>query len=256
MKMRTVLTAVSLAAAISSVLQAAADLPKAETLLNHYVEATGGKANYEKRTTEYMSGAVEIPAAGVKGKVEMWGQSPNSRVEVMEIDGVGRIETGTDGTIAWENSAIMGPRLQSGEELRYHLRDAIFNEPIRWRENYKNAETTGVEKVEGADCYRVVMTPVEGKPETWYFDQKTGLVLRMLRTSITTMGEVNGEYLMKDYKDVGGILMPMMLIQKAAGQEIHVKFDTVTPNAKMPPDRFTPPAEVKQLMIPPAKKAA
>ena len=40
-----------------------------------------------------------------------------------------------------------------------------------------------------------------------------------------------------------------------AGQEIHVKFEIVTPNAKIPPDRFTPPAEVKQLMTP-AKKSA
>jgi hypothetical protein len=254
MKLYMIVTAAAgLAAAVSSDLRAA-DLPKAEVLLERYVEVTGGRANYEKRTTEYMSGTVEIPAAGVKGKVEMWGASPNSRVEVMDIDGVGRIETGTDGTIAWENSAIMGPRLQSGEELRYHLRDAIFNEPIRWRENYKGALTKGVEKVEGVDCYQVIMTPVEGKPETWYFEQKTGFVVKMLRTSVTTMGEVNGEYLMKDYKDMGGILMPVTLIQKAAGQEIHVKFDTVTPNVKIPADRFTPPAEVKQLMAP--KKAA
>jgi len=67
------------------------------------------------------------------------------------------------------------------------------------------------------------------------------------------MGEVNGEYLMKDYKDMDGIVLPMTLIQKAAEQEIRVKFDTVTPNAKIPKDRFVPPAEIKQLMN---KKAA
>jgi zinc protease len=232
----------------------AADLPKAEMLLDKYVEVTGGRDNYAKRTTEYMSGTVEIPAAGVKGKVEMWAEAPNSRVEVIEIDGVGRMETGTDGTIAWENSAIMGPRLRSGVELRYHLREAIFNAPIRWREVYKKAETTGVEKVEGVDCYRVLMTPTEGKPETWYFDQKTNYIVKLVRTSITTMGEVNGEYLMKDYKDMDGIIIPVTLIQKAAGQEIRVKFDTVTPNVKLPKDRFVPPAEIKQLMTP--KKAA
>jgi hypothetical protein len=234
----------------------AADLPKAETLLDKYVEVTGGKANYEKRSTEYMSGTVEIPAAGVKGKVEMWAQAPNSRVEVIEIEGVGRMETGTDGTNAWENSAIMGPRLRSGPELRYHLREAMFNAPIRWREVYKKAETTGVEKVEGADAYRVVMTPIEGKPETWFIDQKTNYIVKMARTSVTTMGEVNGEYLMKDYKDMNGIIMPMTLIQKAAGSEIRVKFETVIPNGTLPKERFAPPAEIKQLMAAPAKKAA
>ncbi|HEY3743674.1 MAG TPA: hypothetical protein VGL53_27705 [Bryobacteraceae bacterium] len=234
----------------------AAELPKAETLLDHYVEVTGGRAAYEKRTTEYMSGSIELPASGVKGKVEMWGATPDSRVEMMDIEGVGRIETGTDGKIGWENSAIMGPRLQEGAELRFHLRDATFNEPLHWREMYKKEETVGVENVDGVPCYKVIMTPMEGKPETWYFDQKTDLVLKMLRTSVTSMGEVNGEYLMKDYKDSDGVLMPTMMIQKAAGQEIRVKFTTITPNAKIPPDRFVPPAEVKQLMTPAPKKGS
>ena len=236
----------------------ASDLPKAEALLDRYVEVTGGRKNYEKRTTEYMSGIVEIPGAGVKGKVEMWAEAPGSRVEVIEIDGVGRMESGTDGVIAWENSAIMGPRLRSGVELRYHIREAIFNAPIHWRKVYKSAETVGVEKVEGADSYRVLMTPLEGKPETWYFDQKTNYVVKMLRASITTMGEVNGEYLMKDYKEMDGLIIPATLIQKAAGQEIVVRFETVQPNVKMTRDRFTPPAEVKQLMTPkpPVQKKA
>ena len=236
-------------------LVSAADLPKAETLLDHYVEVTGGRKNYEKRTTEYMSGMVEIPAAGVKGKVEMWAEAPGSRVEVIEIDGVGRMETGTDGVIAWENSAIMGPRLRSGVELRYHIREALFNAPLYWRKLYKTVETVGVEKIAGIDCYRVLVTPFEGKPETWYFDQKTNFIVKLLRTSVTTMGEVNGEYLMKDFKEMDGITMPMTLVQKAAGQEIIVRFDAVKPNVKLPKDRFVPPTEIKQLLTP-QKKAA
>ena len=240
-------------ALMAASLLTAADLPKAETLLDRYIDVTGGRKNYEKRTTEYMSGSVEIPLAGVKGKVEMWAEAPGSRVEVIEIDGVGRMETGTDGVIAWENSAIMGPRLRSGLELRYHLREALFNAPLHWRKLYKSAETTGVEKVDVIDCYRVLMTPIEGKPETWFFDQKTNFVVKLLRSSVTTMGEVNGEYLMKDYKDMDGIVIPMTLVQKAAGQEIVVHFESIKANLKLPKDRFSPPAEVKQLMV---KKAA
>lgn len=243
------------AVALAAVSASAADLPKAETILDRYVEVTGGRQVYEKRTNEYTSGLVEVPAAGVKGKVEMWAAAPGSRVEVIEMDGVGRIESGTDGVIAWENSAIMGPKLRSGLELRYHLRDALFNQPIHWRKIYKSAETVAVEKVEGADCFRLLMTPVEGKPETWYFDQKNGFLVKMLKTSLTTMGEVNGEYLLKDYKEADGLIVPFTLIQKAAQQEIIVKIDAVKPNIKMPKDRFTPPVEVKPLLVP-MKKAA
>lgn len=234
----------------------AADLPKAEGILDRYVEVTGGRRNYEKRTNEYTSGTVTVPAAGVTGKVEMWAAAPGSRVEIVEMEGVGRIESGTDGVIAWENSAIMGPKIRSGLELRYHIRDALFNLPIHWRKVYRSAETVAAEKVEGVDCYRILMTPHEGKPETWYFDQETGYLVKMFKSSLTTMGEVNGEFVFRDYKDMDGLMMPVTQIQKAAQQEIIMKIDAVKPNIKMSKDRFTPPAEVKPLLgPPPAKKA-
>lgn len=233
----------------------AADLPKGDTIIDRYVEVTGGRQNYEKRTSEYASGTVAMAAASVKGKIEWWAAAPNSRTEVMEMEGIGRIESGTDGAIAWENSAIMGPRVRAGAELRDHLRDAIFNWPIHWRKSYKSAETLGIEKVDGADCYRLLVTPFEGKPETWYFDRKSGFLVKVLRSTMTTMGEINGELLFKDYKDIDGIMVAVTQVQRAAQQEVIMKLDVVKSNIKMPKDRFTPPADVKPLLAP-AKKAA
>ena len=40
-------------------------LPKAETLIDHYVEVTGGRAAYEKRTSETATGTVEFAAQGL-----------------------------------------------------------------------------------------------------------------------------------------------------------------------------------------------
>jgi hypothetical protein len=52
-------TALLLAVALA---HAADDLPKAETILDKYVEATGGKAAYEKHHTEISKGTMEIKA--------------------------------------------------------------------------------------------------------------------------------------------------------------------------------------------------
>ena len=232
---------------------AAADLPKAEILLEKYIEATGGRANYEKRTSEYLAGTVEMPAAGVKGTLEGWSEAPNSLVMVMEIDNIGKMETGTNGVVAWENSAVMGPRVRAGAELRFAIREALFNAPIHWKKLFKKVETKGDEPVEGVDCYKVVLTPTEGKPETWFIEKDTSLVQKMVRSELTSMGEVNGELIFKDYKPFDGVLSPTTLIQKAAGQEIRMKIDAITPNVKIPKSKFAPPAEVKQLL---QKKAA
>src|ERR1700761_2027537 len=91
-------------------------LPKAEIVLDRYVEVTGGKAAYEKRKTEVPSGTVDLAAQNLKGTFTRYSAEPDKSYASMELEGVGKIETGAAGGVAWENSAILGPRLKSGEE--------------------------------------------------------------------------------------------------------------------------------------------
>jgi len=46
-------------------LASAQSLPKAETILDRYVEVTGGKARYEKLKTQVSSGMVELSNPGI-----------------------------------------------------------------------------------------------------------------------------------------------------------------------------------------------
>ena len=87
------------------------------------------------------------------------------------------------------------------------------------------------------------------------FLEKSGFLVKVLRSTMTTMGEINGELLFKDYKDIDGIMVAVTQVQRAAQQEVIMKLDVVKSNIKMPKDRFTPPADVKPLLAP-AKKAA
>ena len=48
---------------------AADDLPKAETILDKYIEVTGGKAAYEKNHSEVSTGTMEFVGKGIKGSV-------------------------------------------------------------------------------------------------------------------------------------------------------------------------------------------
>jgi hypothetical protein len=227
----------------------AAALPKAEALFDKYVEATGGKAAYDKRRTEITKGVVRMAAAGVTGTVEIYSAAPNSQVTIMDVQGVGRIEQGTDGVNAWEVSAVMGPRLKDGQEKTEAFREALFNLPINWRKLYSKVETVAAEKTEGIDCYRVVATPNSGgKPETFWFDVKTGFTVKIKRVAVTSMGEIPAEIVMQDFKPAGGVVQPMTLIQRASGQQVLIQLQSVTPNAVIPKTRFAPPAEIQQLM--------
>jgi outer membrane lipoprotein-sorting protein len=166
----------------------------------------------------------------------------------MELDGVGKIESGTSNGVPWEKSAMMGPRVKSGDEKAQSLRESTFNSALNWRKIYSKAETVGVENVEGQECYKVTLTPAEGKPETNYYSKKTGLHVKSAAIASSPMGEVPVEVIISDYKDFDGILQPTKMIQRVAGQELVITIQSVKTNEEIPADKFDPPADIKALM--------
>ncbi len=223
-------------------------LPKAETILDHYIEVTGGKAAYEKRKSEITTGTVEFAAQGLKGTLTHYAAAPDKSYSVIELDGIGKMEEGAINGIVWDKNPMLGPRIKSGEEKAQGLRGAMFNSHLNWRKAYTKAETVGVENVEGEDCYKVVLTPNEGKPETAYFSKKTGLEVKRTTTAVSPMGEMQVEAIASNYKDFDGILEPTKVVQKVAGQELVMTIQSIKVNPEIPADKFEPPAEIKALM--------
>jgi hypothetical protein len=229
-------------------------LPKAESILDRYVEVTGGKAAYEKRKNEVATGTLEFKAQGLKGAVTRYSAEPAEEYLIMEIDGVGKIESGMDKGVAWDKNPMLGPRIKNGVERAQALREGTFNASVHWREFYPKVETTGTETVDGELCYKVVLTPKEGNPETTYYQKKSGLAVKTTTIAVSPMGDVPFEVVTGDYKTFGGITMPTKITQKAAGQEFSLTIQDVKINQTLPADRFDPPAEIKALIIKAADK--
>ncbi|MGD1097441.1 MAG: hypothetical protein ABSB35_36325, partial [Bryobacteraceae bacterium] len=243
-------SAIALGFFIASSLTWAADepLPKAETVLDHYIEVTGGKEAYLQRKTEVSTGSFEIPAQGIKGTLTRYDADPDKSYAVVEIEGVGKIESGTGDGLAWERSLISGPRVLSGEEKAQALRENTFNAELNWRKIYSKVETTGVETVDGEECYKLVLTPKEGRPETTYYQKSTGLAVKMNTTLVSTMGELPVEATMGDYREFGGVLVATRITQKAAGTEVTRTIQTMKVNEEIPAGRFDLPADIKALL--------
>jgi hypothetical protein len=232
---------------------AADALPLAESLLDRYVEVTGGRQAYENRKTEFARGTMEYKAQGLKGAITRWSDASGNYYSSLDVAGIGAIEMGVRGGVAWERSDVLGPRIKEGVERAEAIREATLNSTYRWRELFPKVETTGTEVVEGQDCYRVVMTPAEGAPETIFLSKETGLAVKMVTISSTQMGNVPVEVLVRDYRDFGGIKAPATIVQSAAGLEFTLTLETVEVNAPIPPGRFDLPADVQALL---AKRAA
>ena len=226
---------------------AADDLPKAEAILDRYIEVTGGKAAYEKNHSEISTGTMEFVGKGIKGTIASYRAEPNTSYTELDIQGIGKVREGTDGKIAWSLSALQGPRIKDGEEKAGALQAAKFNAELNWRDTYK-AQTTGIEKVDGKDCYKVTLTPPEGAAMTRFYDKESSLLVKMVMTVKNPMGEFPVESTVGDYRKEGTILMPHKVTQSAAGQEITITIDSVKYNAEIPKEKLEPPDEIKALM--------
>jgi outer membrane lipoprotein-sorting protein len=231
-----------------SLARAADDLPKADTILDKYVEATGGKAAYEKHHTEIAKGTFEMAAMGVKGTMTSYHAEPNKSYTETDLGGVGKIRDGSDGTIFWTLSAMMGPHLKDGAEKAQAQLTTRFNAELNWRDLFKDVKTVGVEKVDGKDCYSVQLTPAEGSPITQCYDKESGLMVKQSMTLESPMGQQAVDSFATDYRKEGDILMPHKLKSSFGGQEVTITFDSITFNADIPPDTFAIPDEIKALV--------
>jgi hypothetical protein len=223
-------------------------LPAAATILDRFVEVTGGKAVYEKRKTEIETSQLEFTALGLKGVLTAYSAEPGQHYSRLDLEGVGKVEMGVSGGVAWENNSISGPRVKTGEEKLQAQRDARINAPYHWREIYSKAETTGAEIVEGEDCYKVLLTPAEGNPVTMYFGKKSGLLKKNTVVATSPSGDIPAETIVSAYREFGGMLVPSKMTEKAVGQEFTITLDDMQVNRAIPPERFELPAEIKALL--------
>ncbi|HEY2845053.1 MAG TPA: hypothetical protein VGJ09_15430 [Bryobacteraceae bacterium] len=233
---------------------AADPLPSAESVLDRYVQVTGGKQAYAKRKTEIAHGTLEYTSLGIKGSITRYAAEPDKYYAALEIEGLGKVEMGVSGSVAWENSALLGPRVKTGVERAEAIREGTMNSTANWRKMYSKVENQGIETIDGEECFKVVMTPAEGQPMVGYYQKKSGLQVKMTTVASTQMGDIPVELIASDYKDFGGILEPAKVTQKTGPQEFTITLDSVEANPSIPPAQFELPPDVRKLVSKPEAK--
>jgi hypothetical protein len=224
------------------------DMPSGESLIKRCIESEGGAKAIERAQSEVMTGTVELVGHNLAGPLQIFEQG-NKTYTVIELPGIGKIEEGFDGEVAWESNVLQGPRVKEGEELEAAKRDSRISLFGNWKDFYKSADTVGSEDVNGKPAWKVRMTPAEGKSiEQFFFDRDTGLLVKMTQTLPTALGDIPVEMTMGDYRDVDGIQTSFLMTQSAMGQNMAMRIDKVTYNTKIPESRFDLPPAIKAII--------
>ncbi len=225
-----------------------ADLPKAEAIIERHVEATGGRAAYEKLRSRVATAEISMPAMNLKGTVKSYQAPPNRVLTITEIPEVGPTREGCNGEVAWEINAMMGARVKEGAERAFALREATFNSELHWRKLYRKVETVGTDEVDGRPVFKVELTLEEGGPLYHFYDKESGRLVKVATTLPTMMGDIPIEVIVSDYREVDRVALPHRLVQRILTQEMTITFTKIEHNVEIPADTFDLPEQVRELL--------
>jgi hypothetical protein len=222
--------------------QAAAATPTGEQVLDHYVQAIGGRAAWMKLTSRVSKGSIEIPAMeNLSGTLEIHEKAPNSMLAVITLGG-GVFEQGFDGTTAWSDNPRDGLRVLAGGELEDARREANFYHPLELQKNYSKLTVSGIERVNEHDCYVVVAVREKGAPDKMYFDVQSGLLVRSVNQRYTPDGLTEFQADVDDYTARDGVKLPFTVRQSGGGSAFVIHFTEVQHNLQLTDAQFAKPA--------------
>ena len=194
------------------------------------------------RTTVTM----EMPAMGMSMTINSAARRPNQIIVDTEIPNMGTMRQGYDGTTAWANDPMQGPRILTGMEAAALVEGSTFNSMTRSPDLFSAMEAAGAADVAGDAATCVKFTWKSGRETTDCFSDASGLLTRTTSKQVTQAGEVEVEMLMKDYRSVSGLMVPHRIESQMMGMQMIITTTSVEfgPQAA---NLFELPPEIKAL---------
>lgn len=223
------------------------DLPAGTALVANHVAAIGGVEAIRAISSLRATGVTDLPAQNMRGPFEMIAARPAKSVLRMELGGIGKAESGFDGTVGWMLDPMVGPSLVTGRQLDEMRNDAHFDAALHPPELVKSITTLARVEFDGRPAYKAHVVFVSGQERDQYFDAERGFLLGIEGPSQTPMGVVPVIIMLRDYKPFGAMVHPTRLVQSAMGIEQHFVFETYEHNT-VRPEAFAPPPLIRALI--------
>jgi hypothetical protein len=233
-------------------------LPSGESLMEKSIEARGGRAAFDKLKTRVSKGALTTAGgAGARhGTATLYEAAPNRRYLLVDLGDIAKIQGGSDGQVYWELTGP-GATVFEGEEKAQKQRENTFNALVHWKELYQKAECVGKEQIDDHSCYKIVLTPALGKPETIFIDRKTMFPVRLdtirkVKNPVVGEMELPLQIQQDDYRQVDGVWLPFKLTRRVTvmgePQTIVYTWQSIEHHVDIPAQRFEPPQEIKDVL--------
>jgi photosynthetic reaction center cytochrome c subunit len=218
----------------------------ADQVFDRYLTAIGGRAALARVTSFTARGTyVGFDTGQEEVPVEIYARAPNQRTWIVKLpqgDSL-RVFDGASGWLAGPDSPAPLITLVTGNLDRARIEAAVaFPAGIKqlypqWRAGKTTIGDRDVTIVQG--------TKPGLLPVNLYFDDESGLLVRVVRWNETSVGPVPTEINYGDYRTVAGIQMPFTWTATQTYMQMTIKLSDVAANVPVDASRFAMPLEFR-----------
>ena len=211
----------------------------AEDILNKYLQAAGGSAAFEKISSEVQKGKLNL-AQGVQFPMEIYLKQPGMRSVVTHLpSGIG-FET-VNGQSGW--TLVPGRPLRNMN--KGDLQAAGIDADVRFATHIKTAfselKVRPDQQIAGRTVNVIRASNPNLPPVELYFDQQSGLLVRMVRYVDSPLGRNPTQIDYTDYRDVAGVKQPFQWTVAQPQGRFTVQLDQIEVNVPVEEARFAKP---------------
>ena len=227
------------------VFRQAAGQPPADQILDEYLKALGGP--------ERLSGLASFVASGTymgyddpeKSGLEIFANAQGQRTTIVH-----RQEGDSTTTLDGRNGWILGPLSErpvpllalTGQELDGVKLEAAIFFPARIKEAFTNWRVGFPTEINDHKVKVVQGTTPAGGTATLCFDDKTALLVRLVRFAESPVGRIVTQVDYSDYRDVTGVKIPFLWTVTWLDGRSRYEVTSVQPNVRIDAAKFATPA--------------
>ena len=224
--------------------------PSGEQLIDKYVQAVGGAAAIDKVTSRVMKGQIDF--GGKFFPIDIYSKDPDMRISFTHMAD-GDSVTAFNGHEGWLGAPGRPLREMHGSDFDGASIDADLHLASHLKQMFTEMRVRGTEKVGDHDAY-VVAGQREGKPPIiLYFDEQSGLLVRLLRFGETALGRIPTQIDYADYRDAGGVKIPYRWTLARPSGRFTIQISEVKEDIPVDDAKFVKPASPPEQPKAPAK---
>lgn len=217
--------------------------PTVDEILDKYLAAVGGEQAAAALTSYVARGTYAgYGPEGTPRPVEIYARAPNQKTIVVREPGAGDNTTTFSGTAAWHSAPYRPYDVLELHEAE--LESARAEAELTFPGNIKQVLTgmrTSDDFIDGR-VLKVVQGFKGSAIVTMYFDDETGLMTRLVRSTPSPVGRLPVRIDYSDYRDVAGVTMPFRWTTTWLDGRSNFELSDVRPNVPISPGMFDRPA--------------